>query len=497
MIFLVKSAQVSIFRGMNSKNVIVSSAAIAILVIIAGILQLADLWGINQYGFMTIPYLIPPVILACLGYYLMVTLAGNNNPFAQKLSKSQNLQIPLLIVSLIVLVFMFYQFKSATYLWGDGYLRILETQNGMKIHFSEPLDKFIQYFFYSTLNNSIGLSAIQSHQIISILGGLLFFAITIYMSRKIGDSPFENMLIGGLLLTSAIMQLFFGYVESYTISTPLFLLAVGRSYLDLKKGKSLLTGFIIYLLACLFHMSLLAYWPAYFLTALFGYRHKKNSVNRNSLIIFGAGLIGLLAIAFVLNHLQFAGKFDRNIFEFLLIPILPNTGGYWLFSPRHLLDMLNLLLLTAPGALIITAACFDIRKIRQISPSHKYLGWLVACGFLFLLLFRTSFGIGRDWDLFSSIAIPLNLFAAVLLIERLHEVKAPNFKLIFLPVLLSALIGFGFISANSSEQSTVARYRKITDLTDYGRKASSRVGVHGLRQKSQSGKLGRILSDCQ
>ena len=468
-ILLVKSAQVSIFRGMNSRNLIISSAIIFALIIIAGLVRLADLWGINQYGFMTIQHLIPPVILAGLGYYLMVTVAENNNPLARTLSKSQNLRIPILIVSLLLLAFLFYQFKSATYLWGDGYLRILETQNGMKIHFSEPLDKLLQYIFYSALNQSIGLSAIQSHQIVSILGGLLFFAITIYLACTIGSSPFENLLIGGLLLTSAAMQLFFGYVESYTISTPLFLLAVGRSYLDLKKGKSLFTGFALYLPACLFHMSLLAYWPAYFLTALLAYRHKKNNENRNSLILFGAGLIGLLVIAIILNRLQFAGKFDKNIFEFLLIPILPNAVGYWLFSPRHLLDMLNLILLTAPGAVIIAACCCDFKKSGQLSPAHKYLGWLVICGFLFLLLFRTSFGIGRDWDLFSSIAIPLNLFAAVLLIGKIRTIKTPNYKLIFLPVLISALIGFGFISANSNQQATVERYRKITDLTDYGK----------------------------
>ena len=466
---LVKLPDVPIFRGMNSRNLIIISVIIAFLILIASLFQLADLWSVNQFGFLPVIYLIPTILSVVILYYLCIVFSNGKNALAVNLTNSHSAKTALLILSFALLIFLFYQFKSATYLWGDGYLRILETQSGMKIHFSEPLDKLLQFIVYNNFGEILGLTAIQTHQVISILGGTLFLAFTIYLARKIGSEKFETLLIGGLLLSSAVMQLFFGYVESYTISTPIFLLAIGKTYLNLKSGKSFLSGFLIYLLACLFHMSLLAYWPAYFLTAFFAFRRDNSIQNRNSLIITGTGLAVMLAIAFFLNRLQFEGAFGKNIFEYLVIPILPNHSGYWIFSPRHLLDMLNLILLTAPGALIILACCLDLKKLKTFSPALKYLGWLSICGFLFLLLFRTSFGIGRDWDLYSSLALPLNLFAAVLLIEKVRNLKSYNYKLLFLPVLISALIGFSFIITNSNEQSTVQRYRKITDLTDYGK----------------------------
>ena len=227
--------------------------------------------------------------------------------------------------------------------------------------------------------------------------------------------------MGAFIFSSAIMQIYFGYVESYSISSPLFLFAIGAYYVEVKNNRSIIPGLLIYFFACLFHMSLLAYYPAFLLLTIILWRSKER---RHSLVEFIAATaipILLIAMVIVLSNLQFGGSFSQNIFDYLIIPLSPNESGYWLFSPAHLIDMVNQLLLVAPAAIIIFITFNPFKRKYYKDHFNLFLALLSICGLVFLALFNTSFGIGRDWDLFSSIAIPLNILAGVVFITALRD----------------------------------------------------------------------------
>ncbi|HDS00447.1 MAG TPA: tetratricopeptide repeat protein [candidate division Zixibacteria bacterium] len=453
---------------MKLNRLLFVSAILIFLILAASLLKPGFLWGLKLPGYLDL-YQSFLIILSALSIYILISLAAGVPGMEQDTSDVKLKRIAILLFSAIFLVIIFYQFRSATMLLGDGYLRANETNLGSKLHFTEPLDKFWQYIVYITLGDWFGLKSYQTYQIVSIFGGVLFFMFGLWFADRYGKSRPEKILMAALIFSSAIMQIFFGYVESYSLSNPLFLFAIGATYVEVKHSRSIIPGLLLYFTACLFHMSLLAYYPAFFILAIILWRAERSG---NSLAEFIAAIaVPILSITMVivLNNLQFGGSFDQNIFDYLIIPLLPNDTGYWLLSPTHLLDMLNQILLVAPAAIIIFIAFNPFRRKFYTDHFSFFVALLSICGLLFLAFFDTAFGIARDWDLFSSIAIPLNVLAGVMLINA-HRASEDysSFKK-FSPVLPALIISFAFILLNSQEKPSVERYKDIINQSEHGR----------------------------
>lgn len=444
------------------------SAILLLLIIIASIIHPGFLWGVDSSGYLG-PFVI--LVVSLLGIFVYILLSISSETASPDLTpRSINIQrIAIIAFLAIILMIVLYNLRSATQLWGDGYLRAHETSLGLRLHFTEPLDKFFQYIVFNTVGRWFNLDSIQTYQLVSIFGGALFFVFGIWFADRFGKSHRDKIIMGAFIFSSAQIALFFGYVESYSISTPLLLLAIGLTYMELSENRPVISGLIIYFIACLFHMSLLVYIPAFIIAAVVVYRKKKSSVALSSLILSIALPVILLAVAFIINRLQFGGNFDKNIFQYLLIPLVPNGTGYWLFSWHHILDIINELLLVAPAAAVVLISLYPFKMNYKKNTATLYLIILSICGILFLIFFATAFGIGRDWDLFSTIALPLNIFAAVILINQLYEKEFVRSFRIFMPILPALIITMSFVVMNAEKKPTVEKYRDITSQTEYGR----------------------------
>jgi len=455
---------------MKTDRLTIGSLILLLLILIAVLFKSGFLWGINHLAYL--PLLISAVIIA-LSVIIYITLSKityrKSDEKSSIISAKPGLRILFIVLSAIILLLILYSFQSATQLWGDGYLRANETENGRKFYFTEPLDKFTQYLVYNSFGKALNQSSIQSHQMVSICGGLLFFLIGLWFIGQFAKSRMERLILGALIFSSGLIQLYFGYVESYSLATPIFLLSIGVSFAEYKNQKSLIMGQIVFFIACLFHMSLLAYFPAFLLTTVLILKSNKKS--RNILAVAISIMIPVVAIiiAVVLNRIQFGSSFQSSIFDYMFISLLPNDSGYWLFSISHLRDIINQLLLVSPAAIVIIIASSPFRKLSKKTPVYIFLLTLSGCGLAFLLLFNTAFGIGRDWDLFSSIAIPLNILAAYLLADKIKSESIKSTGIIFLPVLAAMIISIGFVTANSRTDSSLARYRDIIDQNTYGK----------------------------
>lgn len=453
---------------MKPSRMLIGSAILLLLIIIGSATQTSILWGVNSLGYLPPLYTLITIIGSVLIFMALVGLAQNSydNPGKQPVYPSY-IRIIGFVLLFVIAIGAMYILKSETQLWGDGYLRANETNNEMLFHFSEPLDKFSQYLFFTTAGDSFHLSSFQTYQIVSIIGGIMFLGLALWFISHFGRGRIDRLIMGALIFSSAIIQLFFGYVESYSISTPLFLFSIGLIYYELTNQRPLVWGLIVYFIACAFHMSLMAYLPAYIWLAVHAYKARKTPII--SPLIAIAVPIVLLFTVYLLHSYQFENEFDKNLFSYLVIPLLPNESGYWLLSPYHLLEMINQLLLVAPAGLIIFAT-FNPLKLKQYSRNdfYKFTIALSICGLLFLLLFNTSFGIGRDWDLFSSLAIPLNILAAMVLVGKLMYKKI-NPVYLFAPLLPALIITISFVFSNSLEKPSVERYKDTVSLHKYGR----------------------------
>jgi tetratricopeptide (TPR) repeat protein len=455
---------------MKLDRLTIGSLLLLSLTLIAALFKPGFLWGINHLAYL--PLLLACVIIAfCVLIYLIIVkiTVGQTTGKPSKIYHKSGRRVLIIVLITIMLLLILYNFQSATQLWGDGYLRANETEKGRKIYFTEPLDKFTQYLVYNSIGKTLNLTSIESHQMVSIFGGLLFFLICLWIIGQFAKTRLERLLLGSLVFSSGLIQLYFGYVESYSLATPLFLLSIGMSFSEYKKNQPLIMGQIVFFIACLFHMSLLAYFPAFMITTILIL--KSNKKNINILAVAISAMIPILSILIViaLSRIQLGNSFQSGIFNYLLISLLPNDTGYWLFSPSHLLDIVNQLLLVSPAAMIILFTSSPFRQLSRKTPVYIFLLVLSGCGLLFLLLFNTAFGIGRDWDLFSSVAIPLNILAAYLLAEKVKSGSIRSRKIIFLPILSAMIITISFVVGNSRIDSSLNRYRDIIDQNTYAK----------------------------
>ncbi len=125
----------------------------------------------------------------------------------------------------------------------------------------------------------------------------------------------------------------------------------------------------------------------------------------------------------------------------LLVPLFETTTRwehYTMFSWAHLVDWLNMQMLTAPvtlGGLAIVGAALLAERLRansqagtakhaEASSEGRALRFLALCTglyWLFTWVWNPDYGGQRDWDLFSLAAIPSTLLLARLLPRALPD----------------------------------------------------------------------------
>ena len=99
----------------------------------------------------------------------------------------------------------------------------------------------------------------------------------------------------------------------------------------------------------------------------------------------------------------------------------PGTPDYTLFSPTHLWDIANQLLLLIPilPALLIIAF---LRPMRSFEPFDLFLLFFSIGGLVFLFGIEPGLGMARDWDLFALSGVGPLLF----LIRRMKPEERPS-----------------------------------------------------------------------
>ncbi|HUV36778.1 MAG TPA: tetratricopeptide repeat protein [Patescibacteria group bacterium] len=322
-------------------------------------------------------------------------------------------------VLLAVSAALFWIFRNATHLLGDGDLWANHLLK--EIAFNEPVSSWLYREVYRLLMGlvpSAAISTVTSAAVLSVTAGLVFMVYAARTARLLANGGDGHGLVLIVLLSTGMMLLFFGYVETYP---PLAAAIMAFTFygLSFTWGRAAAWKPIVaFAVAVVLHFSAIALLPGLGVLLWTG-GGRTIDRGRYYRLLSAIVVVGLA----VLWSLQRWGAFGNFFFEKFL-PLFPgpprNRIAYPLFSWKTLFDSFNQIMFVCPMALFLL--------VGFVRPSRPHDG-LTRRAILFLettaifyllefLVFNKNIGVSRDWDLFAAMAIPLAMLVTLLLLTR-------------------------------------------------------------------------------
>ena len=320
--------------------------------------------------------------------------------------------------------------------WGDANILVVglsHPQQTVIYNWQAPLTVYLHQRLWALVGYPYwGWGVETVYAMVSVLCGGGFVYLLLKLALDLGRDTLERVLIVGFVLTSGAMQLFFGYVENYTLISLLSLIFLWLG-IRVMAGTVPLWGAILTLaIANACHPSTMVLWPAGLYLAWRRYRQGGSG----SLITLSL-LLPLLIVANSVLTLMELG--DHGLVAFLgddrpgggdhiwFVPLLATRTKwerYTMFSGDHLIEWVNehFLISTFGLVAILVVAIWLWQTRHQRLPLKATVGhqlWflgLASAGYLSLTwVWNADYGIRKDWDLFAPSAFVYSLFAALLL----------------------------------------------------------------------------------
>lgn len=351
---------------------------------------------------------------------------------------------------------LFWILRVRLHCLGDGWLLGEMVGRGVRFHGFD----FLAYLLHGQLYSVLGLksepASFQLFAVVSTVTGGFYLAAAAWGARTLSKDPGERLLLYGLLLFTAPILMFMGYVETYgllSVCMLLFLIALARHYRDglaaLVPASFFALGLICHLDA-LFLAPLLAvmlFLPSARAGAGFGRRALEIVVPLLAVTVLAAAIYQLAGYSRAWFNLEFVqGREGKRLFTWL-------AGSHGVFSLRHWKDMINLAWLLIPTPVALLGAAWIRRH-----PVTRAGGVLLAgSAFIAVLsvVLHMKLGVPRDWDLFAA-QTPVFVLAAVLLWSgRCDE------RLVGLVTGAALLLVLPWVALNTQEARSLDRFRDV------------------------------------
>jgi len=340
---------------------------------------------------------------------------------------------------LIISGFLFYLLRVQTHFLGEGYNLLTQFEKGIHlVKFTGWGESLMHIKLQSLLGGDNITDSLASFRIISIASGLGWVLFVLYSARRLFERTlYRNLFVLGLI-TGGYMLLFFGYVEYYSC----FGTAVGIFSLTgvMAARRKINRWFILppLALAIFCHVFGLLLVPAavYILLSKskFGAR-----LGRISLPVrWGIFLVVVIIVGVLSYH-----RYENDLFFQLSIVSLTNSRftleGYTLFSPAHLADITNLLLVFVPSLPLFIVLLFHARLKNILKqPVYIFLIILNVCTLAAVFLLDPNYGMPRDWDFFAFAGITLAVLCFYFLLDKGRSLKGG-------PAVAVLAIGLGLL----------------------------------------------------
>jgi tetratricopeptide (TPR) repeat protein len=436
-------------------------AAIGGAILLAHLLASLDYsnwtWGFNQYFFLGRAWMLALLAAACLLCLPPVwTRIVGLSRAGQRGGRGRRRLQDLLIAS--VLAAVFWIFRSAYQFLGDGRLMSRMLEQGNWFRPTELLDRWLHHVVLEATRRLWNWNAVTVHAALSVAAGFVF----VLLALRLGGLLRHRMFVAGALLSLGLVQLFFGYVETYSLATAamLFYIVLAIEYLAGRRrlawvGACLLVGVAL-------HNVLLFLVPSFlYLIAAKRVRPAERPGSRTfEGIVFLAAILGLALITYTAAHSKAGPK------PLMLLPLLRDpVGQYTLLSWRHFVDFLNEQVLISPAGWIAAAAlAVALWKDQALRRSQRYRFLAIAAAFplVFNLVVRPDLGGSRDWDLWSMGSLPYLVAAVCWIAAGLG--KRQEFKYgAYLMVVVGLFHVVPWIAVNSNPELNLDRFSRIAD----------------------------------
>ncbi|HAW52199.1 MAG TPA: hypothetical protein DCX54_07720 [Flavobacteriales bacterium] len=278
-----------------------------------------------------------------------------------------------------------------------------------------------RFWFYT--NQYLGWSVQTSYQVMSCLaGGVFIFLLLTYSPRLYPESPFIAFM---MCISGGYMQLFFGDVENYTLTTTLILAYFLFSALFIEKMASILLPSITLAIAITFH--LISGFLAPSLLILWWISWKRGE--KKLLPYAGIGFIipiGLTLFFFHFNGLPINSLWYKSVaynngLGIVSMLVKPSLKYYF--------AMANLIFLLMPTWICLVPLIIYKRIAFDQLNTHL----LTAAGGMTILLLGWNAGFGpyRDWNLYATAALPISflVWRNILQIKALQTKFSPAYIL--------------------------------------------------------------------
>jgi tetratricopeptide (TPR) repeat protein len=326
---------------------------------------------------------------------------------------------------------------------------------GHLVSYDEPLELYLHSLAYRALHALLEWDVAASYALLSSLAGLGFLVGVVVLWRDAdGSSRIGTALAVLLTLATPSLQLFFGYVENYTLVALASLVYAIAALRSLERGLSPLWP--AFALGFAISLHVLAGWLGPSLLYVFWRSARGRPAGRRIGLLVSMGAASLAPIAATIGWMTAVGvplaalgntHLAALKFIFLVDPGAPHYV-YPAWSAAHWRDIANQLVLTSLAPLFLIAVLVRGASGRGDPRLHFFA---LGAGFLhvFAMTWNAENGAYNDWDLFA-LAGFFDAMLAARLVQRVLPCDARRLAL----ALPAAAVGFaltaGFVWANAA-----------------------------------------------
>ncbi|MBD3219345.1 MAG: hypothetical protein GF310_13810 [candidate division Zixibacteria bacterium] len=346
------------------------------------------------------------------------------------------------VLWIIIPATILYLLKSNSLIFGDG---VSFASSIIEETMISP-NTYVYSFFLIQLSNLFGFTemnqAANLMSYFSIMFGIIFFYYLYKLMRAALKSSLNTLPLYLMIISSSIVVLFMGYVESYPLLAGWLMVYFYTAISYLKESSGIISLLLVFIIGAALHLWFIAFLPS----LLFAINQRKQIVPSKIVVVVSA--IYIICI-YVAGQIMYRGEMQ------LTLPILANSNtGYTLFSGYHILDMLNELIMIGPILPIIGVIALASSIKSDRNEIHRFFIYSAVPAFLFAFMLDPLIGALRDWDLLSIFGAPL-MFSAVIFFYDLRKKRAILINLIAAILLFNVFHTSAFINAMKNEDRAV------------------------------------------
>ena len=457
-----------------------SAVLIAFLHLYAAFFPSGVNWGLHHLAFhplafkILVPILMVLAVVPGVQRIVLKNLESGRDWFQQLARPAKR---GFMLGGIVLMAVVFWSGREATFFLGDALfaqrsLTHIQVAENIPVALQNaPLPGFITWKLYQyLLTQNVKMANQISFQIVSVGIGVISLVVLFRLVQYITQDKVEQTLGYLFILVGGSIQLFFGYVENYTVAFLSVFVFAWLSLAYLRSKVHLVYPSLAFGLMFASHFGLIYLLPAVLVLYYTAFRRGKLIDILVAVAVMIAGTYALLWMC------GYSPETVKGIFlkegGHHFVPLTEKSTGwhaYTMFSLWHLVDRLNMYLLLSPFALLVFLVLAVVHR-KQISLKNSPWVFLVLAALFslaFTVVFNFDIGMSRDWDLLAPYNLGLIIASAFCWMNFVGD-NSTRRRMMIVMVLVTLLHTAPWVILNAQEQPSIDRFNMLRDERVWG-----------------------------